>query len=569
MPLAGAEHLLNWLPHALHSLALVGAGEDQAHDLHAHAATSFADASGRADAPDVHVGATADGEASVVGASELKSLAEGRHLRVDLLNNNNSQYYGDFTLGTPRQHFTGIFDTGSGMIWVPGSHCKSQVCQDHNRFDGTASNQYVPASSTQSDVDHARGTIRYGTGRVDYEGGVDTLTVCDSHDNAGCAGADDHHISMPGQPIGTSTEQTNYPFSILPFDGIVGMAPSVNKGSMLHQLKAAGALAKNIFGFYFSEDTHRNGSVTFGGVEPQRIAPHSPLNWFDITKPNEWTIKLKDITVNGQPLHVCDKRPGGVCPAVVDTGSSLVTGPQAEMEKLLPKIRTDVNCKGLDAMPEVAVQLVDRDGRVVSYPLNPKEYVLRSLEEVPGSGNYGHVNEFPVLGNADAASPEVQPVCEPGIGVMDVAGSKWVLGNTFLRRYYSIFDDDRGLVGFVRSHHMDEPAPAPEAAATTSPAEGATTAATATADVPEAHASVSSASGGGNNPFAADSSSSFTAPGQHGSKVAVASVGPAALSAAALASSLPRCASGSNEIVVGSGTRNGCWRRRQRWTRFL
>jgi len=47
--------------------------------------------------------------------------------------------------------------------------------------------------------------------------------------------------------------------------------------------------------------------------------------------------------------------------------------------------------------------------------------------------------------------------CEPGLGVMETVGNKWVLGNTFLRRYYSIFDDDKGLVGFVRSHHPDEP----------------------------------------------------------------------------------------------------------------
>merc|ERR1711865_299988 len=45
---------------------------------------------------------------------------------------------------------------------------------------------------------------------------------------------------------------------------------------------------------------------------------------------------------------------------------------------------------------------------------------------------------------------------------MDTPGKKWVIGDTFLRRYYSIYDDDRGLVGFVRSLHPDEPATGPK-----------------------------------------------------------------------------------------------------------
>merc|ERR1740121_3448670 len=90
------------------------------------------------------------------------------------------------------------------------------------------------------------------------------------------------------------------------------------------------------------------------------------------------------------------------------------------------------------------------------------------MEEVPGSGDSGYFKEFPVLGTKGTA-PDVHPRCDPGVGVMDVPGKKWVLVDTFLRRYYSIYDDDRGAVGFVRSVHPDEAtttaAPMPAAAA--------------------------------------------------------------------------------------------------------
>ncbi|CAK0863711.1 unnamed protein product [Prorocentrum cordatum] len=89
-------------------------------------------------------------------------------------------------------------------------------------------------------------------------------------------------------------------------------------------------------------------------------------------------------------------------------------------------------------MPQVSLQLQDRDGKSVLYPLTPEEYTLKSLEEVPNTGDSESVNEFPVLGTSKAKAPEVQSRCEPGFGVMDVPGRKWVLGDTFLRRYYSI-----------------------------------------------------------------------------------------------------------------------------------
>lgn len=388
--------------------------------------------------------------------SELRQLAGDKTIRIDLLNNNNSQYYGDFTLGNPKQRFTAVFDTGSSVTWVPGAKCKSGTCLEHHRFGSS------PSDAGGSGGGGNSGVIHYGTGEVKYESSQDSMTFCDSHDNAGCYGKESRHLHVPKQPFGMSTEQTDYPFRILPFDGILGLAPSSNPGSVLHQLRAAKSLERNVMGVYLSEDTHRSGSVAFGGIEPQHIAPGSPVHWHPIKGSSEWKVQLKDVLVGGKPLHLCDQRPGGTCPAVMDTGSSLVTGPTGEIEKLLAKISTNKDCRGFERMPEVGIQLVDRQGKVVTYPLTPDDYVLRSQEEVPGSGDNGYFKEFPLLGKGGKA-PDIQNRCEPGIGVMDVPGRKWVLGDTFLRRYYSVYDDDRGLVGLVRSVHPDETVAAPPA----------------------------------------------------------------------------------------------------------
>ena len=63
--------------------------------------------------------------------------------------------------------------------------------------------------------------------------------------------------------------QSSEPFKWLPFDGILGLAPSASKKSVMHFIKESKALRHNMMGVYLSEDTHRVGSLSFGGIEPQ------------------------------------------------------------------------------------------------------------------------------------------------------------------------------------------------------------------------------------------------------------------------------------------------------------
>ena len=78
-------------------------------------------------------------------------------------------------------------------------------------------------------------------------------------------------------------------------------------------------------------------------------------------------------------------------------------------------------------MPKVEIFLKDVHGNEVGFPLTSREYNTRFNEG-----------------------------CEPGIGSLDIGENKWVLGDTFLRRFYSIFNESGREVGLVKSAHTDE-----------------------------------------------------------------------------------------------------------------
>ena len=73
---------------------------------------------------------------------------------------------------------------------------------------------------------------------------------------------------------------------------------------------------------------------------------------------------MEDILINGKRQNVCRDRPGGVCDAIVDSGSSLLTGPRGDMEPLLGQLKVDGKCANVGKMPTVSVLIKGEEGSV-------------------------------------------------------------------------------------------------------------------------------------------------------------------------------------------------------------
>jgi cathepsin D len=316
---------------------------------------------------------------------------------IPIFNNNNLQYYSELGIGSGTdQKFNVILDTGSDKLWVPSTHCHSAVCKAHHRFDETRSDSFNPSD------DHI--TLRYGTGSVSARTGED-------HINLGSARVDTY-------PVALTVSQTQKPFSSLSkIDGIFGIGKSTKF-----------AETKPVFSFYLSNDTAKSGNLTLGGLDVKHVDENAPAHAHPVSDPNTWSIDLVDIKVGNHRVGIC---PDGPCKALIDTGSSLVTGPPTDMQKVLDA-GVHETCDGYLHGPSPNVSLIFRDeqGKEVEYPLTSKEYSIDFRDD--------------------------HKECKLGFGKLDMGPKKWVIGDTFLRRYVSLFDRDNHQVSFVRSRHDDE-----------------------------------------------------------------------------------------------------------------
>merc|ERR1719159_1836253 len=142
-----------------------------------------------------------------------KSVAEAKVVHK-------TAYYGQLEVGTPRQAFTVVFDTGSGNLMVPSTYCQSRACTMHRRFDRKASTtaEDIEADGSLSRKGALRDqiTVTFGTGEISGVFIQDDVCIGNLCTNIHFVGA---------------TDETEDPFSSFNFDGVLGLAlPQMSQG---------------------------------------------------------------------------------------------------------------------------------------------------------------------------------------------------------------------------------------------------------------------------------------------------------------------------------------------------
>jgi len=347
-----------------------------------------------------------ENDALLMLSSQQQATAEDRNLRgvESLLRVNkgesesikdyaNAQYYGSVTIGSPPQSFEVIFDTGSSNLWVPKvgcTHCGNPLFGKKHKYDHSTSSSYKE--------DNGDFNIMYGSGSVSGFFSVDSVVLAED-------------ITVEGQRFAEVQDAggLGLAYALGKFDGILGLGftsisidqtPTVFENAINQNL-----LDQPIFSFYLGDD--KPGELTFGAYDPDKFT--GDLVYVKLQAATYWQIALEQATSG-------DYASAKNMTAIVDSGTSLIAGPKAEVTKLAaavgakPNIMGEytIDCKTLDQVPDITFTIDGKD-----YSIPGKDTVIQAQGTCL----------FAFMG-VDFPPP----------------GPQWILGDVFMRQFYTVFN---------------------------------------------------------------------------------------------------------------------------------
>ncbi|KAK7185333.1 hypothetical protein DPSP01_011128 [Paraphaeosphaeria sporulosa] len=336
------------------------------------------------------------------------------------LDNLETLYFMNASLGTPAQNVRLHVDTGSSDLWVNAAN--SRLCSSISEPCSTAGTYSANDSSTYT-----------------YVNSVFNISYVDGSGASGDYATDTFHLSNPDLTV--KDLQFGIGYTSSSYEGILGIGYQVNEV----QVNRAGldpypnfpqklvddkTINTNAYSLYLNDLDASTGSILFGGVDTGKF--NGTLSTLPIiTEANtyaEFIIALTAMGENGNKGSIFDNENVAV---LLDSGSSLIYLPDNVAQALYTKYDATYDstqgaaiCNCDLANQEGSLEFTfSSDGPTISVPLN--ELVL-------------------VMGYQRG-----QPICILGIGPSGDSIS--VLGDTFLRSAYVVYDLENNKIGLAQT----------------------------------------------------------------------------------------------------------------------
>ncbi|KAK6016894.1 eukaryotic aspartyl protease [Ostertagia ostertagi] len=162
------------------------------------------------------------------------------------------------------------------------------------------------------------------------------------------------------------------------------------------------------------------GELTLCGTDPARYK--GSIAWSPVVTESYWIINASQVYVGRMPII------NGTAQVAVDTGSGVITGPRDAIQKIVQLTGAtsehngaiySVDCKNITQLPPITFNIACR-----SFVMQGPDYVVKAGADMC------------VLGFAAVDFPSKY-------------GFSWILGDVFLRNFYSVFDVGNKRVGLA------------------------------------------------------------------------------------------------------------------------
>jgi len=222
------------------------------------------------------------------------------------------------------------------------------------------------------------------------------------------------------------TAETGLSFLFAKFSGILGLAfPSIavtGATPVWDNIVSQGLVTSNVFSFWLNNTSDPNtptgGAFIMGGTDPKYYT--GGITYVPLTARTYWQISFEDFKVSGSSQGWCKTG----CRGIVDTGTSLIAASPERILPLLPRVEPKTDCSNVASLPDVNFVI-----NGVTYVLTSKQYILK-------------ITQFG------------QTQCIAGflpISLPDRLKDVVILGDVFIRNYFTVFDSGNSRVGFAKA----------------------------------------------------------------------------------------------------------------------
>jgi hypothetical protein len=347
------------------------------------------------------------------------------------------EYFVKVGLGSPEDQLYLQVDTGSTDLLVYGVGCDGCPAEAdrYNWADSTtAKPQKCSGGGLQCDQCYNNSLCGFDDG---YGDGSD-VTGFVLEDNFTFVGLDQSAVVTMG-----SIQHSTSNFEPLKVDGIFGLAyPSTSAWGAKSPLIEFMSQNGYYLGFSMCLHNDSGSSLTIG------LNAHSNPNiyWSPRVAQAYYSVKLEQVLVGGKALSVSQKTINGKYGALVDSGTTLIILPNPVFSALKAAFQAVCSSYKLPGVCGVSDKNSIFNGKCFDMTEDDKNHFPDFGVKVAG------IDQVQTIGSIKYLVHQGNQICL-GIAASD---SDMILGDTFMRGFYIVFDQASNSVGFAQQTECPE-----------------------------------------------------------------------------------------------------------------
>jgi len=197
--------------------------------------------------------------------------------------------------------------------------------------------------------------------------------------------------------------------------GILGLAYRSISVDALPTFVDSSDLTDHSFAFYLNLDTEAS-YMTIPGYDNEAF--NGEFTYHPVAEQKYYSLGFTSMQQKGKASIDMSKYF-----AVIDSGTSIIVGPTKLVNELIDGITVKRTCKGIEDLPDITFTIDN-----IPYTLTYNDYVLQITD----------------MGITECMMGVMGSTFPPSFNYM-------ILGDVFMRKYYTFFDKENNRVGFAQS----------------------------------------------------------------------------------------------------------------------